>query len=91
MKRPDVFSVIYGMNPAVLGWSRDLTIENPAFANVLKVKTAEEALNHGIYTLGIIVVGQAFTPNPSRPPFFFDPPFAMVDGKLQPSEPAFSK
>lgn len=91
MKHPDVFSVIYGLNPAVLGWSRDLTIENPAFANVLKVKTAEEALKHGIYTLGIIVVGQAFSPNPDRPPFFFDPPFAMVDGKLQPVEPAFSR
>jgi hypothetical protein len=91
MKHPDVFSVIYALNPAVLGWSRDLTIENPAFANVLKIKTPEEALNHGIYTLGIIVVGQAFSPNADQPPFFFDPPFTMVDGKLQPSEPAFSK
>src|SRR5688572_5759530 len=90
MKHPDVFSVVYGLNPAVLGWSRDLTIENPGFANVLKVKTPEEALQHGIYTLGIIVVGQAFSPNPSRPPFFFDPPFAMVGARLQPSEPAFS-
>jgi enterochelin esterase-like enzyme len=91
MKHPDVFSVIYALNPAVLGWSRDLTIENPAFASVLKVKTAEEALSHGIYTLGIIVVGQAFSPNPDRPPFFFDPPFAMVDGKLQPASPGFRK
>ncbi len=90
LKHPDVFSVVYGLNPAVLGWSRDLTIENPGFANILKVKTPEEALQQGVYTFGIIVVGQAFSPNPSRPPFFFDPPFALVDGKLQPSEPAFS-
>ena len=91
MKHPDVFSVVYGMNPAVLGWSRDLSLENPAFANVLKVKTLDEALKAGLYTLGVIVVGQAFSPNPDRPPFFFDPPFAIVDGKLQPAEPGFSK
>jgi S-formylglutathione hydrolase FrmB len=91
MKHPDVYSVVYGMNPAVLGWGRDLTIENRAFAHVLNVKTPEEALKGGIYSLGVIVVAQAFSPNPERPPLFVDFPFAPVNGKLQPSEPAFSK
>lgn len=91
MKHPDVYSVVYAMNPAVLGWGRDLTIENPAFAYVLNVKTPEEAMKGGIYSLGVIVVAQAFSPNPERPPLFVDFPFALVDGKLRPSEPAFSK
>jgi S-formylglutathione hydrolase FrmB len=95
MKHPDVYSVVYGLNPAVLGWGRDLTIENPAFAYVLNVetpvKTPEDALKGGIYSLGVIVVAQAFSPNPERPPLFVDFPFALVDGKLRPSEPAFSK
>lgn len=93
MKHPDVYSVVYGLNPAVLGWAHDFSIENPAFAYVLKknVKTQEEALKGGLYPLAVIVVGQAFSPNPARPPLYVDFPFALVDGKLQPSEPAFSK
>lgn len=92
MKHPDVFSVIYGLNPAVLGWGRDLTLDNPGFRSVLDAKTREEAINNGgFYALGVIVIAQAFSPNPSRPPFFADFPFALVDGTLQPAEPAFSK
>lgn len=91
MKHPDVFSVIYALNPAVLGWGRDLSIENPAFEAVLKIKTPEDAMKSGFYALGVIVISQAFSPNPERPPFFVDFPFALIDGKLQPAEPAFSK
>ena len=92
MKHPDVFSVIYALNPAVLGWGRDLSIENPAFTTVLNLKTAEDAMkSRDFYALGVIVIGQAFSPNPERPPFFLDFPFALVDGKLQPAEPGFSK
>lgn len=90
MKHPDVFSVVYGLSPAVLGWGRDLTIENPAFEKVLQMKTPQDAIKGGFYVIGLIVVGQAFSPNPNRPPFFVDFPFMIVDGKLQPAEPAFS-
>ncbi|HEV3469179.1 MAG TPA: alpha/beta hydrolase-fold protein, partial [Pyrinomonadaceae bacterium] len=57
MKHPEVYSVVYAMNPAVLGWARDLTIENPAFASVLEMKTPEDAVKGGIYALGAVVVG----------------------------------
>jgi S-formylglutathione hydrolase FrmB len=91
MKHPDVFGVVYGMNPALLGWGRDLSIENPAFTALLSMKTEKEVNEGGIYPLGIVVVGQAFSPNPERPPFYVDLPYALVDGKLQPAEPGFSK
>lgn len=93
MKHPDVYTVVYGMNPAVLDWGRDLTIDNPAFAFLLteKIASRDDALKGGAYALGVIVVGQAFSPNPDRSPLFFDLPFALVDGRLQPAEPAFSK
>jgi enterochelin esterase-like enzyme len=32
MKHPEVFSVVYALNPAVLGWAKDLSTGNPAFA-----------------------------------------------------------
>jgi S-formylglutathione hydrolase len=93
MKHPDVFSVVYGINPAVLGWGRDLTIDNPAFSFLLTHNASgpDEVMKGGFYALGIVVVGQAFSPNPNRTPLFFDLPFALVDGKPQPVEPAFSQ
>lgn len=91
MKHPDVYSVVYAMNPALLGWGRDVSIDNPAFASVLEIKSAEEAIQNGLYVPDIICVGQAFSPNPAKPPFYVDFPFALVGGKLQPSEPGFSR
>jgi S-formylglutathione hydrolase len=93
MKHADLFSVVYGINPAVLGWGGDLTPENPSFKFLLTnpVSSQEEAFKGGIYALGAIVAGQAFSPNPGKPAVFMDLPFALINGKLQPSEPAFSK
>lgn len=91
MKHPDVYSVVYAMNPAVLGWAHDLSIENPGFASILKMTTPEEVLKGDFYLAAIIVLGQAFSPNPDRPPFFADFPFKMVGEKLQPAGPAYSK
>src|ERR687883_11233 len=42
MKHPEIYSVVYGMNPALLGWAADVSIENPAFAALLKWTTPEE-------------------------------------------------
>ena len=93
MKHPDVYSVVYGINPAVLDWGRDLTIDNPSFRYLAtnKIASPEDALKGGIYAIGAIVVAQAFSPNLDKPPLFIDLPFAMVDGRMQPAEPAFSK
>ena len=91
MKHPEVFGVIYGLNPAAFGWTGDFTIENPAFTSVLSAKSYDDLLAGGIYKIAIVTMAQAFCPNPSRPPFFVDFPFAMVDGKLRPAEPCFSK
>jgi S-formylglutathione hydrolase FrmB len=91
MKHPEVYSVVYGMNPALLGWAGDLTINNPAFASDLKATSYDDLVKGDAFTIGIVTVAQAFSPNPTRPPFFVDFPFVIVDGKLQPAEPAFSK
>jgi S-formylglutathione hydrolase FrmB len=94
MKHPDVYSVVYGMNPSLIGWQwgGDLTIESPAYTSVLEAKSVEELfqLNDNFYAAGIVIVAQAFSPNPDKRPFFADFPFALVAGKLWPSEPAFS-
>lgn len=93
MKHPEVYSVVYGMNPAVLGWAQDLSGENPAFNFLLtkKPNSPAEVMQGGFYALGIIVVAQAFSPNPERGPLFIDLPFALVEGKLQKAEPTYGK
>jgi S-formylglutathione hydrolase len=91
MKHPEVFSVVYAMNPAVLGWGNDISIENPAFVSLFKMTTLEEVFRGGIYTVGGLCVAQAFSPNPNRAPFYADLPYKLVDGKPQPSEPAYSR
>ncbi len=92
MKHPDVFSVAYGMNPAIIDWGGDLTIASPGFEKILSAKSLDEMLKSGeITTVGVVTLGQAFSPNPNKPPFYADFPFKMVDGKMIPDEPGFSK
>jgi len=92
MKHPEVFSVVYGMNAAVVGWGADLTVNSPNFSSILKIKSVDELMKtDDLYTIATVTLAQAFSPNPNNPPFFADLPFAMIDGKLQPSAPAYAK
>ncbi|MCA1630554.1 MAG: hypothetical protein LC774_09490, partial [Acidobacteria bacterium] len=69
----------------------DVSIENPAFTKLFRIRTLEEVYRGGIYTVGALCLAQAFSPAPDRPPFYADLPFKEVGGKLVPNEPAFSK
>ena len=92
MKHPDVFSVTYGMNPALIDWGGDLTIENHGFGAVLRAKSLDELLKtNDIYNIGVLCVAQAFSPNPAKPPFYADLPFVMVEGKMQVEPTAFAR
>ena len=92
MKHPDIFSAAYGMNPAIMDWGGDLTIASPGFEKILSAKNLDELLKTGdIMTIGVVTVAQAFSPNPNKPPFYADFPFKMVEGKMIPDEPGFSK
>ena len=96
MKNPKVFSVAFGMNPAIIDWGGDLTIETPAFRKILKAKSYQDLMDEftkrgDFYAAGAVTVAQAFSPNPKKPPFFADFPFEVANGKLVPSEPAFSQ
>jgi hypothetical protein len=90
-----LYSSVYAMNPSLIGWQwgGDLTIESQAYRTALGAKSFEELFrqNDNFYAAGIVLVAQAFSPNPTRPPFFADLPFQIVAGKLKPSEPAFGR
>jgi len=92
MKHPEVFGTVYGMNPAIIDWGGDLGIEQPGFRTALEARSYEDLLKtQDVYVMGSVTVCQAFSPNPANPPFFCDMPFRLTDGKLEPSEPGFSK
>lgn len=86
MKHPEVFSVVYGINTAMMGWGGDFMPNSPNFSKILNIKSFEDLMKtRDIYTMATVTLAQAFSPNPNNPPFFADFPFAMVDGKLQPT------
>jgi S-formylglutathione hydrolase FrmB len=93
MKHPEIYSVVYGINPAVLGWAGDLSADNPAFRFLVtnKPTTPDEVSKGGFYAFGIVIVGQAFSPNPNRAGLFVDLPFEIVNRKVQPAEPAYTR
>ncbi len=92
MKHPDIFSAAYAMNPAIIDWGGDMTIDTPAFEFVLNAKSFEEVgKTRNIYNIGVITIAQAFSPNPNNPPFYCDFPYKKVNGKLVPNDEAFDK
>lgn len=91
MKRPDVFSAVYGMNPGVMDWAADVSAENPAFRQVHAIEKPEDLEGASFYVMAVIGVSQAFSPNPGKPPFFADYPFAVENGRLVSSQPAHSR
>jgi S-formylglutathione hydrolase FrmB len=92
MKNPDVFSVVYAMNPALLRWSRDLSIENEDFVYSLQARSLDELFRtDSVFAIALITISQAISPNLRRPPFYADLPFKLDNGSLAPAEPAFTK
>ena len=90
MKYPETFSAAYGMSPALLGWGGDFTGENPAFRSLPSREGWQDL--RGFFERGFVVVAQAFSPNPDKPPFFADLPFSADDeGAMVATEPAHAR
>jgi S-formylglutathione hydrolase FrmB len=83
MKHPDVYQVVYGINPALLGWGSDLTLENTAWERTLDATPATLNPRQDFYPVSLHCVAQAFSPNAGRAPLFDDLPFERVDGELR--------
>lgn len=91
LDRPEIFSAVYGLSPSVLGWSGDLSTENPAFAVLASEEDPSQHIESNFYVGAVIGLSQAFSPNPERPPYFADFPFRQDGDELVPNEPAHSR
>lgn len=96
MKHPDVFSVVYGMNPALIEWNRDLSIGNTSLQNAIHIlqnaSSYQEILqSQDFFAVGLLTVSLAFSPNPSSSPFFVDLPYQFNGSSFDVKQPGFSK
>jgi len=83
IKHPDVFSVTYGMNSAFISLSEKISILNPDFIAILEAKTKQDLIKTQSWvTMGLLTVAQAFSPNPSNPPFYADFPFIKSENEI---------
>ncbi len=92
MKHPDVFSVAYGLNSGFLSFTDDLNPNNPDLRKFIEANTINELLatkNQKI--IGMVMVSQAFSPNPTMPPFYADKPYKIQGKELVPNLPAYNK
>jgi enterochelin esterase-like enzyme len=97
MRHPDVFSVVYGMNPSLLGWGGDVSPDNPELAEAFALDGLEglEGLEQaGFYAQALAAVAHAFSPNPEAK-LLADLPFrpgsGHDEGSIVPASPGYER
>jgi S-formylglutathione hydrolase FrmB len=94
MKHPEVFSIVYGMSPALIQFSKDISPETPSFQRilheVLTAKSPQELLKGSTLSVGMLTLARAFSPDAADKVFFADYPFKIENNRIVPSEPAYS-
>lgn len=81
---PDVFSCVYALSPATLDIVKEMGIKGDAYKQITQIKTREELIEgwDNFYENAIVAMGQAYTPNPKKPPFYADLPFRYENDSL---------
>ena len=82
---PDVFSSVYAMSPATLDAnSEELGIRGDAYKRIGEITSREQLIDGWGEFLpnAIIAMGRAYTPNPSKPPFYADLPYEYLKDSL---------
>jgi S-formylglutathione hydrolase FrmB len=92
MKHPDIFSVAYAMNGGFICFAGEITANNSDVRKFVLAKNYDELLaTKSNKAIGMLTVAQAFSPNPTKPPFYSDKPFKMKGNKVVPNPIAYSK
>lgn len=92
MRHPDVFGVVYSLNGGFLSFTAELNPMNSEVRKFAAARTIEELLaTKSQNAIGMLMVAQAFSPNPANAVFFSDKPYRMVRGRVVPNRPAYDK
>jgi len=81
MLYPEVFSSVYALSPGLLAFVKEFGPNSDSYKELSKIKTKEE-LNRTYYPKVLVAVARAWSPNPSKPPFYCDLPFTYVGDSL---------
>jgi fermentation-respiration switch protein FrsA (DUF1100 family) len=83
---PDTFSVVYGLSAGPFLLVGELGPTSEVFRTVQQTKTREELLKGKSLTEflanAFVAMGRAYSPNPSKPPFYCDLPFTYEGDSL---------
>lgn len=95
MKHPDIFGAVYALSPCCMGMEGDLSIENAVWPKAAKVTsrdifTKEPASFDDFFSVVMIAISAAFSPNKDRAPMYVDHPFIEGPGRMVRNEPAYS-
>jgi len=92
MRHPDIFSVSYGLNSGLLSFTAELDPNNSEVKKFIQAKTIDELLaTKSQNAIGMLMVSQAFSPNPNKPPFYADKPYKIQGKNLVPNLTAYNK
>ncbi len=81
MLYPDVFSSVYALSPGLLAFVKEFGPNSTSYKEVQNIKTTEE-LKKTYYPKVLVAVARAWSPNPSKPPFYCDFPFTYENDKM---------
>lgn len=81
MLYPDVFNCVYAMSPGLLAFVKDFGPNSDSYKQLAAIKTKDE-LDKTYYPKVIAACARAWSPNPNKPPFYFDLPFNYVADSL---------
>jgi S-formylglutathione hydrolase FrmB len=96
MKHPDIFTAVYALSPCCLMLDGDMGVDNPAWSKVNRLtgkdqlKMKPESFDE-FFTVVFVALSAAFSPNPTRAPFFVDFPFQEREGRLEKNESAYNR
>ena len=78
---PDVFSCAYAMSPGLLAFVKEFGPNSDSYKQLAAIKTKDE-LDKTYYPKVIAACARAWSPNPNKPPFYFDLPFNYIGDSL---------
>lgn len=78
---PDVFTSVYALSPGVLTTMKEIGPNGQAYKQAQQINTKDELMNHFFANVAI-ALGRAYSPNPSRPPFYCDLPYSYSSDSL---------
>lgn len=80
MRHPELFGVVYAMQPVGTGPGLQTTHSRPDWERMAQVGSLDAFGERDLFSRIFTSIYQAFLPSPERPPLFFDPPARRVGG-----------